>query len=128
MDRIFLTGLETRCIIGIFDWERKIKQKVLIDLEIPVDARRAARRDRVEDTVNYKVLSKRLLLEIRKTRFHLVESLAEFIAHLCLKEFKLPAVTVRISKPGAIRHAQNVGVEITRREKKRGQATFSNFP
>ena len=119
MDRIFLTGLETRCIIGIFDWERKIKQKVLIDLEIPVDARRAARRDRVEDTINYKALSKRLLLEIRKTRFHLVESLAEFIARLCLKEFKLSAVTIRISKPGAIRHAQNVGVEITRRRRGR---------
>ena len=113
-DFIFIEGLQTRCVIGIFDWERKIRQKVLIDLTFPTDVRRAARRDRIEDALNYKALAKRVLRETQKTRFHLVESLAEFVASLCLKEFGLPEVTVRISKPGAVRGSKNVGVEITR--------------
>ena len=114
-DCILLEGLETRTVIGIFDWERKIKQKVLIDLEIPTDVRAAARRDRIEDAVNYKAISKRILKEVPETRFHLVESLAEFIARLCLKEFKLREITVRVSKPGAVRGSKNVGVRITRK-------------
>ena len=114
-DWIFIEGLEARCVIGIFGWERRIKQKVRIDLEILTDARRAARRDRVEDTINYKVVSKRVLYETQKSRFRLVESLAEFISALLLKEFKFREATVRISKPGAIRGARNVGVQITRR-------------
>ncbi len=114
-DFIFIEGLQTRCVIGIFDWERKVRQKVRIDLEILTDARRAARRDRVEDTINYKKVVKFLLARIKKTRFLLVESLAEFIARLALKEFNLRQITVRVSKPGAIRVARNVGVQITRK-------------
>lgn len=114
-DWIFIEGLETRCVIGIFDWERKVKQKVRIDLEISTDAGHAARRDRVRDTVNYKQISKFVLAKVPKSRFSLVESLAEFIARSCLKEFDLGQITVRVSKPGAIRGAQNVGVQITRK-------------
>lgn len=114
-DFIFLEGLETRCVIGISDWERKIKQKVRIDLSFPVDARRAARRDRVEETVNYKRVAKRVLGEVGKSRFRLVESLAESVARLCLKEWGLGEIAVRVSKPGAIRGAKNVGVQITRK-------------
>lgn len=114
-DLIFIEGLESRCIIGIFDWERKIKQKIVIDLSFPTEVRRVAKQDRIEDAINYKAISKRLLQEIPKTRFKLVESLAEFIAQLCLKEFHLSEVTVRLSKPGAIRGSRNVGVEVTRR-------------
>lgn len=114
-DRIFIEGLETRCLIGIFDWERKVKQKILIDLEFPVDIKKASRRDRIEDTINYKAIAKLLLKEIPQTRFQLVESLAEFIAQLCLKNFKLSEITVRISKPGAIRNSRNVEVLITRK-------------
>jgi dihydroneopterin aldolase len=115
-DWIFIEGLETRCVIGIFDWERRIKQKVLIDLKLQTDARRAAKRDRVEDTVNYKQVAKRILQEAQKSRFELVESLAELIARILLREFKFREVTVRISKPGAIRGARNVGIQITRRK------------
>ena len=115
-DRIFIEGLEARCVIGIFGWERKVKQKVRIDLEIPTNARRAAKRDRVEDTLNYKKVAKRILAQVPKTRFELVESLAEFIARLCLEESGCREITVRVSKPDAIRGAQNVGVQITRKQ------------
>lgn len=114
-DFIFLEGLEARCVIGIFDWERRVRQRILIDLEIPIDNRRSARRDRIEDAVNYKALAKRILAFTRKSRFQLVESLAESIARLGLKEFGLPEITVRISKPGAIRGSRDVGVQITRK-------------
>ena len=124
-DRIFLEGLEARCVIGIFDWERRVRQKVLIDLEFAADTRRAARRDRIEDAVNYKSLAKRILQETRKSRFALVESLAEMIARLCLEEFKLREVKVRVSKPGAIRGARNVGVEIVRRKAKTRKPSLS---
>ncbi len=115
-DFIFIEGLETRCIIGIFDWERKVKQKILIDLMFPADVRRAAKKDRIEDAVNYKAIAKAILSHTQKSRYQLVESLAESIAGLCLKKFRLPEVTVRISKPGAIRGSKNVGVQITRRK------------
>ena len=118
-DFIFLKGLETRCVIGIFDWERRVRQRILIDLAIPIDARRAARHDRIADAVNYKAVAKRLLQAVPKTRFQLVESLGEFVAGLCLKEFGLREVTVRLSKPGAIRGAENVGIEITRKKGQR---------
>ena len=114
-DFIFIEGLEARCVIGIFDWERKVRQKVRIDLKIPTDARRASRNDRIEDATNYKAIAKRILHETKKSHFQLVESLAESIAALCLKEFKLDWVSVRVSKPGAIRGSKDVGVEIVRR-------------
>jgi dihydroneopterin aldolase len=113
-DFIFVEGLQTRCVIGIFDWERKVRQTVRINLEIPTDVGRAAKRDRIRDAVNYKAISKRVLAETKKSRFLLVESLAEFIAGLVLREFKLREVTVRVSKPGAIRGAKDVGVQVTR--------------
>lgn len=114
-DTIFLEGLEARCVIGIFNWERKIRQNVLIDLGFLTDVGRAARGDRIEDAVDYKKIAKRIVREVSKSRFQLVESLAEFIAALCLKQFKLREITVRVSKPGAIRGARNVGVQITRK-------------
>lgn len=119
VDFIFLEGLKTRCVIGIFDWERKIKQTIWIDLQFPTDAGRSARRDRIEDAVNYKNIAKLILREVPKTRFRLIESLAVFIADRCLKEFGLGEITVRISKPGAIRGARNVGTQITRRRSSR---------
>ncbi len=116
-DKIFLEALEIKCIIGIFDWERKTPQKVLIDLEFPADIRKAARHDRLEDTVDYKRIAKRILTYVGGSHFQLIETLAEKLAALLLKEFKLKEVRLRVCKPGAVRGSKNVGVEIIRKQR-----------
>ena len=113
-DTIFLQGLEVQTIVGIQDWERETKQTVRIDLEWPTDARSAAARDDIEATLNYKSVVKRLVAYVEETRFQLVETLAEKIAALLLEDYGLEWVRVSVSKPGAIRGAQNVGVRIER--------------
>jgi 2-amino-4-hydroxy-6-hydroxymethyldihydropteridine diphosphokinase len=113
-DNIFLTGLKVSCIIGIFDWERKQKQDVLIDMRFPADIRKAAGRDRIEDAIDYKKIAKTAIAFVEKSRFQLIETLAERLASLLLDRFGLPEVFLRVSKPGAVRGSQNVGVEITR--------------
>jgi dihydroneopterin aldolase len=114
-DRIFLRGLTTECIIGFVDWERRVPQTVVIDLELPCDCARAARRDAVADTVDYKTVAKRVLGWVQASQFQLVESLAHGLALLLLAEFPLDWVRVSINKPGAIRHSSDVGVSIERR-------------
>lgn len=115
-DKIFLEGLEASCKIGIFDWERKIKQKIVIDLEFPFPIAKAAKRDRIEDTADYKKIAKHALHFIENSQFYLIETLAEKLAGSILKTFKLPEITLRLSKPGAIRGAKNVGVQIHRKK------------
>lgn len=117
-DKIFLEALEVPCIIGIFDWERKVKQKLLLDLEMPVDVRKAARSDSIDATLDYKGIAKRCIDFVSKSRYFLIETLAEDLAQLLLKEFKLPHIKVRVSKPGAIRGSKNVGIEISRKARK----------
>jgi dihydroneopterin aldolase len=114
-DRIFLRGLSIDCIIGFVDWERRTPQTVVIDLELPCDCARAARRDMVADTVDYKSVAKRVLAWVQASQFHLVESLAQGLALLLLAEFPLEWVRVSVNKPGAIRHSKDVGVSIERR-------------
>ncbi len=115
MDKIFLTALATECIVGIWDWERKVKQTVVIDLEMSCDVRKAAASDRIEDTVDYKAVSKRLLSFVGESQFHLVETLAEQIAKIIIIEFGVPWVRVRLNKQGAIRNSRDVGILIERR-------------
>jgi 7,8-dihydroneopterin aldolase/epimerase/oxygenase len=114
-DRIFLRGLTTECIIGFIDWERRVPQTVVVDLELPCDCARAAQRDSVADTVDYKTVAKRVLGWVGASQFQLVESLAHGLAMLLLEEFPLAWVRVSINKPGAIRHSRDVGVCIERR-------------
>lgn len=113
-DRIFLRGLAIECIIGFIEWERRIKQTVVIDLELPVDCRRASRSDEVADTLDYKQVAKRVIAFVSDSQFKLVETLAERIAMLILREFDLPWVRVGLNKPGAIRGSRDVGVLIER--------------
>jgi dihydroneopterin aldolase len=115
MDTIFLSGLTTECIIGIWDWERRVRQKVVVDVEMGADVRRAARSDRIEDTLDYKRVAKRLLQFIGDSEFQLVETLAERIAELVITEFAVPWVRVRLNKQGAIRGSRDVGILIERR-------------
>ncbi|HUD95971.1 MAG TPA: dihydroneopterin aldolase [Woeseiaceae bacterium] len=113
-DTIFLHDLRIETVVGIWDWERKIRQTVSIDLEMGGDIRRAAESDRIEATLNYKAVAKRVQEFVAESSFQLVETLAEKIASLVLDEFEVPWIRVCVSKPGAIRGARDVGVSIRR--------------
>ena len=114
MDIIFLHDLRVETVIGIWDWERKIRQTVAIDLEMSADIGKAAATDSVDDTLNYKLVAKRLQQFVGDSSFQLVETLAEKIAGIVLDEFDVAWVKVKLSKPGAIRGARDVGVIIER--------------
>ena len=113
-DRIFLRGLTVECIIGFIDWERRVKQSVVVDLEIPVDCRNAARTDEVTDTLDYKAVAKRVIAFVESSDFKLVETLAQRLAMLVLEEFSLQWVRISVNKPGAIRGSRDVGVTVER--------------
>ncbi len=102
------------CIIGFIDWERRIKQTVVIDLELPVDCRRAARTDSVNDTLDYKRVAKRIVAFVEASEFNLVETMAHRVAMLVLEEFGIEWIRISINKPGAIRGSRDVGVSIER--------------
>jgi 7,8-dihydroneopterin aldolase/epimerase/oxygenase len=113
-DRIFLRGLQVECIIGFIEWERRIKQTIVIDVELPVDCARAAETDEVANTVDYKKVAKRIIAFVEASSFKLVESLAHRIAMTVLEEFDLAWVKLSVNKPGAIRGSRDVGVSIQR--------------
>ena len=114
MDTIFLTDLRIETVVGIWEWERKIRQTVSIDLEMGADVATAAAHYDIEHTLNYKAVSKRIQSFVGESAFQLVETMAEKIANLILTEFEVPWVRVKVSKPGAIRGARDVGVRIYR--------------
>lgn len=114
MDKIFIHALKTETIIGIFDWERQVKQTVIIDMELAVDVRKAALSDAIADTINYKRVAKQVLAFVEASQFHLVESLAEHVAMLVLEEFGVEWVGIVLSKPGAVRGSRDVGVALQR--------------
>ncbi len=116
MDRIFLDELKIETIIGIWEWERKIRQTVIIDLEMSADIAKAAATDDVADTLNYKLVAKRLQEFVGESSFQLVETLAERIAGLIRDEFDVAWVRVKVHKPGAIRGSKDVGVIVERGE------------
>jgi dihydroneopterin aldolase len=101
-------------VVGIWDWERRIRQTVSIDLEMATDIARAAATDSIEDTLNYKKVAKRLIAYVGESEFQLVETMAERIAEIVLGEFDVPWVRVSVNKPGAIRGSRDVGVRIER--------------
>jgi 7,8-dihydroneopterin aldolase/epimerase/oxygenase len=114
MDKIFIHALKTEAIIGIFDWERQVKQTVIVDIEISADVRKAALSDSIDDTLNYKRVAKRVLSFVEDSKFHLVETLAEHIAMLMLEDFGIAWVRISLSKPGAVRSSRDVGVVLER--------------
>jgi dihydroneopterin aldolase len=114
MDKIFIHALKTEAIIGIFDWERQVKQTVIVDIEISADIAKAALSDSIDDTLNYKRVAKRVLAFVEASSFHLVETLAERLAMLILEDFGTAWVRISLSKPGAIRSSREVGVTLER--------------
>lgn len=116
MDKIFLDELKIETIIGIWEWERRIRQTVVIDLEMSADIAKAAATDDVADTLNYKLVAKRIQLFVGESSFQLVETLAERVAGIIREEFDVAWCKVTVHKPGAIRGSKDVGVTIERGE------------
>ena len=114
MDIVYLRDLKVDCVIGVYDWERRIRQTLVIDIDMATDIRKAAASDGIQDTLDYKAVSKRIQQFVGDSSFQLVETLAEKIAAIILKEFPVPWVRVRINKKGAVRNADAVGVVIER--------------
>ncbi|WP_039914956.1 dihydroneopterin aldolase [Cellvibrio mixtus] len=114
MDIVYIRDLRIDTIIGIYDWEREVRQTVSIDLEMASDIRRAAETDDIQYALNYKAVSKRLIAYVENRNALLVETLAEEIAQVIRAEFNVPWLRLRLSKPGAIRGARDVGLIIER--------------
>ncbi len=114
MDIVYIRNLEIETVIGIYDWERKIRQKVTIDLDMAFDIRKAASSDAIEDTLDYKAVAKRLISFVESSEFQLIETLAEQIAKIVLNEFKVSRLKLTLGKPGAVTGARDVGVIIER--------------
>ncbi len=113
-DKIVIRDLLLRTVIGINDWEREKKQDVLLNLELYTDTSAAGRSDRVEDSLNYRTVAKDVIQMVDTSSFFLVEALAESVARLAVEEHGAERVRVRVEKPGALRFARSVGVEIER--------------
>lgn len=117
LDRIRIRDLSTRCILGINSWEREKMQDIILSITLHADLSAAGRSDNLEDSVDYKALKNRILEMVEPSRFYLIEGLAEAIADLCLENPRVKEVEVVVDKPGALRFARSVGVEISRRRK-----------
>jgi 7,8-dihydroneopterin aldolase/epimerase/oxygenase len=117
MDIIFLGGLEITTIIGIYEWERETKQTIILDIEMAYDISKAAATDAIEDTLDYKTVSKRIISFVEESKYFLVEKLAEEITKVILNEFDIRWVKLTLNKKGAIRGASDVGIIIERGEK-----------
>lgn len=114
MDRVFIEALEIEALIGIYDWERRIRQPLVFDIEMAFDNRKPAASDDIADTLDYKAVSKRLIDYVSQSSFGLVETLAERCVAIILDEFAVSHVRLKLSKPGAVRGARAVGVIIER--------------
>ena len=113
-DIIYIKDLRVETIIGIFDWERKVKQEVSIDMEFPFDCKKAAATDSIDDTIDYKAICKGVIKFVEDSSFQLQESLAEGISALVKEDYNVESIKLRVSKPGALRGAKDVGLVIHR--------------
>jgi dihydroneopterin aldolase len=113
-DIIYIKDLRIETIIGIFDWERKVKQEVSIDMEFPFDCKKAAATDSIEDTIDYKAITKGVIKLVEESSVQLQETLAESIATFIKDEYGVKSIKLRVSKPGALRGAKDVGLIIYR--------------
>jgi D-erythro-7,8-dihydroneopterin triphosphate epimerase len=116
-DQIHIRNLRLRCIIGIFPEERSIRQDIILNITLFADLRTAGRSDALEDTVDYKALKREVMAMVESSQFFLIERLAEAVAQICLQYRRVDAVRVTVDKPGALRYADSVAVEIFRERK-----------
>lgn len=114
MDIVFVHGLRIDTVIGVYDWERNIRQTIILDLDMSCNVKTAALHDCIDDTLDYKAVTKRLIQFISDSNFNLVETLAERCAELLMNEFAVRWLRIKVNKPGAVRSAQDVGVIIER--------------
>jgi len=114
MDIVFIRELRANTVVGVYDWEREVRQTVVLDLEMASDNRRAATSDEITDAINYAAVSSRLLAFIEGSQFQLIETMAEQVAAIVLEEFRVPWLRLRLCKPGAVAQAKDVGVLIER--------------
>jgi dihydroneopterin aldolase len=125
-DIVYIRDLQVETVIGIFDWERKIKQTVSIDIEMATDIAKAAKSDHIDDAINYKAVGKRIIQFVEESEYQLIETMVETIAQIVLKEFNVNWLRLRVSKPGALRGAKDVGLVIER-ERIEGQSEESSL-
>ena len=116
MATIRISNLKIRTIIGIHDWEREHKQDIIINIEMDFDASKSIKSDRIEDTVNYKVITKHIIKEVESSNFQLLEKLTQFILNIVMENPQVQEATVRVDKPFALRFADSVSIEL--REKR----------
>ena len=114
MDIVYIKGLEVKTVIGIYDWEKEIKQKIMIDLKMASDIKKAAKTDQIVDALDYKAVSKRLISFVEESEIQLIETLAEKIAEIVLTEFGVSWLKLTLGKPGAVTGSKDVGVIIER--------------
>tara|TARA_X000000368_G_scaffold123013_1_gene96433 strand:- start:2061 stop:2414 length:354 start_codon:yes stop_codon:yes gene_type:complete len=113
-NKIFVSDLEIEAIIGIYDWEREVKQLINISYEVEVDINKAFKSDNIEDTFDYKSTSKKIIKSVEKSSFQLIESLAENVSKIIMQDEKVLNLSLSVSKPGALRGSKEVGLTIFR--------------
>jgi len=114
MDKVFIKGLRVDAVIGVYDWERDIRQRLLLDIDMATDIKRAAETDDVAHTLDYDRISRRVEAYVSESKFQLIETLAEKVAALVIDEFAVTRVVLSVHKPGAVDIADDVGVCIER--------------
>ena len=114
MDRILINDLLVRCVIGVREEERREKHDIIINVALTLDLRKPGRTDNIEDAIDYSQMKKRIVEMVQASQYSLIEALAEHVAEICLEDPAVKQVQVRVEKPGALRFARSVAVEITR--------------
>ncbi len=117
MDIVFIRDLDVKTVIGVFDWERKIRQQLVFNIELATDITKAANSDELVDTLDYKSISHAIEEMVEASSYKLVEALVEAVAQMVMRDFKVSWISIVVDKPGAVSCARSVGVKIERGQK-----------